>query len=318
MRRQLGWVDKIFNNPLAIDADDINVDHVGFISHNVCELNHHTMSKKFKSKFFRVAVEGATTDGRNIARNWIEQMAKNFDPAKYGARVWLEHIRGTLADSPFRAYGDVTAVKAEEVTIDGNKKLALFAQIEPTPDLVAMTKARQKIYTSVEINEKFADSGEAYLVGLGVTDSPASLGTEVLAFAAQNPGANPFATRKTSPDNMFSVATETSLEFEEVDTETTSLSTKVKDLLKKFGSKTTGDDARFADINQAVETLLEHIGQQETKFSAAGQRIDDLEASLKTVTADFNSLKEQLEKEPGNQATRPPSTGNKGTQQTDC
>ncbi|HEJ9876616.1 TPA: GPO family capsid scaffolding protein, partial [Pseudomonas aeruginosa] len=31
--------------------------------------------KKFRSKWFRIAVEGATTDGRNIERDWIEQMA---------------------------------------------------------------------------------------------------------------------------------------------------------------------------------------------------------------------------------------------------
>ena len=49
-----------------------------------------------KSKFFRVATEGATTDGRKIERKWIEQMAKNFNRATYAARVWLEHYRGTV------------------------------------------------------------------------------------------------------------------------------------------------------------------------------------------------------------------------------
>ena len=55
------------------------------------------MSTTTKSKFFRVAVEGATTDGRIIERAWLEQMAKNFDPAKYGARIWMEHMRGMYA-----------------------------------------------------------------------------------------------------------------------------------------------------------------------------------------------------------------------------
>lgn len=275
-------------------------------------------TKKFKSKFFRVAVEGATTDGRKIERSWIQQMAKNFDPQKYGARIWMEHIRGTLADSPFRAYGDVTAVKAEEVTIDGNKKLALFAQIEPTDDLIAMTKAKQKIYTSIEINDKFADTGEAYLVGLGVTDSPASLGTEVLSFAANNPTANPFAGRKTNPDHLFSAAIEVDLEFEEISTETTSLAAKVKGLLNSFSSKKTGDDARFSDIGEAVESILEHTGQQETRFNESTKRISELEKNLKTVTDNFNSLKNQLDKEPGNQTSRPTATGGNGTEQTDC
>ncbi|MFZ6772327.1 GPO family capsid scaffolding protein [Undibacterium sp. SXout7W] len=276
------------------------------------------MTKKFTSKFFRVAVEGATTDGRKIDRSWIEQMAKNFDPKTYGARIWLEHIRGTVPDSPFKAYGDVTAVKAEEVSIDGSKKLALYAQIEPTPDLVALSKAKQKIYTSVEINDKFADTGEAYLVGLGITDSPASLGTEVLNFAASNPNANPFAGRKTNPAHLFSAAIEVNLEFEEIDTEATSLATKVKDLIKGFSNKKTGDDARFADIGQAVESLLDHASKQETRFNEATKRITELEKNLTTVTDNFNSLKDQLDKEPGNKTTRPTATGGNGAEQTDC
>lgn len=56
--------------------------------------------KKFRSKWFRVAVEGATTDGRRIEREWIEQMASSYDRSKYGAQVWMEHNRGTLPDSP--------------------------------------------------------------------------------------------------------------------------------------------------------------------------------------------------------------------------
>ena len=63
------------------------------------------------SKFFRVATEGATTDGREIQRSWIEQMAKNFNREKYGARVWLEHYRGTVPGGAFDALGDVISVK---------------------------------------------------------------------------------------------------------------------------------------------------------------------------------------------------------------
>ncbi|MEB0222423.1 GPO family capsid scaffolding protein, partial [Pseudomonas sp. AB12(2023)] len=82
--------------------------------------------------------------------------------------------------------------------------------------------------------------------------------------------------------------------------------------------KKTGDDARFADISQAVDTLLEHVAQQASHVSAAGQRIDDLEKSLRFVTADFHSVKEQLAQEPGKHSTRPSSTGHQGGQQTDC
>lgn len=163
-----------------------------------------------KSKWFRVATEGATTDGRAIQRSWIEQAAKNFNRAKYGARVWVEHMRSLLPEGPFAAHGDVLAVKAETVE-DG--KLALFAQIEPLDNLLAMNKKGQKLYTSVEIDPNFADTGEAYLVGLAVTDTPASLGTELLTFAAQAKD-NPLAGRKTSPGTVFTEALAFSLELE--------------------------------------------------------------------------------------------------------
>ena len=130
-----------------------------------------------KSKFFRVATEGGTTDGRVIERSWLEQIAANYDQDKYGARVWLEHIRGLRPDSDFKAYGDVVAVKTEE---NSEGKLVLYAQIEPTESLVKLNRDKQKIYSSIEVEPNFSDTGEAYLMGLAVTDSPASLGTCLL------------------------------------------------------------------------------------------------------------------------------------------
>jgi hypothetical protein len=37
------------------------------------------------------------------------------------ARIWVEHLRGVMPDSSFRAYGDVLAVKAEEVDMNGER-----------------------------------------------------------------------------------------------------------------------------------------------------------------------------------------------------
>ena len=161
----------------------------------------------------RVATEGVTTDGREITRQQIEDMASTYDPkTKIGARVFCEHIRGMTPDGAFRAYGDVRAVKAEAV--EGGK-LGLFAQIDPTDDLKAMTKARQKIYSSVEIDPNFGGSGKAYLVGLGVTDSPASFGTDVLTFAQQHPDF--FKSKKQRPENLFSAGVEIDADFGEPD-----------------------------------------------------------------------------------------------------
>lgn len=274
---------------------------------------------KLRSPFFRVAVEGATSDGRQIERSQIEQMAASYDPKTYGARIWMEHIRSTLADSPFRAYGDVIAVKAEDVEINGQKKLALFAQIEPTADLVALNKAKQKIYTSVEISPKFADTGAAYLVGLGITDSPASLGTDVLSFAAANPAANPYASRKLHADNLFTVADETVITFAEVEDKPglgAKLFAKVQELLK---GKDAHIDGEFAQIGAAVTAVAEHVREQDSRFTNAETALAELAGKHAQLQTDFTNLQVQLSQtQDPNQTKRPPVTGGDGKTLTDC
>lgn len=272
---------------------------------------------KYSSKFFRVATEGDTTDGRVIERSWLEQAAANFNQEKYGARVWLEHIRGLYADSDFKAYGDVTALKAEEV--DG--KMALFAQIDPTSDLVKMNKDRQKIYTSIEIDPNFAKTGEAYMVGLAVTDSPASLGTEMLTFSA-NATVNPLAARKQRPENLFTAAMETQLEWEEDEQpEGPTLFTRVKALLGQAKDKNKAD---FSDVSQAVEAIAEQtadnaeqVDQFNSQLGEMAKTIQDLAASQQQAEEKFNALEVQLSQQPQGQ-TRKPATGGNGSITTDC
>lgn len=177
-----------------------------------------------KSRFFRVAVEGATVDGRTIDRKWLEEMAASYNRQTYAARVNLEHIRGASPlsnQTPFGSYGDVLALKVEEITLSiggqDQKRLALFAEIEALEPLVALVAAGQKLYTSIEINPSFADTGKAYLMGLAVTDSPASLGTEMLEFSAKMGANSPLAARKQQPGNFFSVASEAAIDLVDPD-----------------------------------------------------------------------------------------------------
>ena len=276
-----------------------------------------------KSKFFRVATEGATTDGRTIQRDWLVQMAKNFNTAKYGARIWLEHIRGITPDSVFKAYGDVTAVKAEEVDIDGTKKMALFAQIQPLPELVDMVKKGQKIYTSMEVTPKFSDTGEAYLTGLAVTDSPASLGTEVLAFAQQKPEASPFKGRKSSPDALFTEAIEAAIEWEPADNRENmaqKFGDTIKGILDKFKGKSVNDNARFTQVaeglNDIADAMTEQLQAQAQQFTA---QLVGLKTAHEKLQADFAAQTRQLEGQRGvKHSQRPPATGGGDTVQTDC
>ncbi|MEN5143566.1 GPO family capsid scaffolding protein [Pseudomonas juntendi] len=273
-------------------------------------------SKKFRSKFFRVAVEGATTDGRTIERQWLLDAAETYNPNTYGARVWLEHFRSVLPDGPFKAYGDVVALKTEEVEVAGKKKLALFAQIEPTADLIALNKARQKIFTSIEIRPKFADTGRAYLDGIAVTDTPASLGTEMLTFSAQHPDANPLKARKNDPDNLFSEAIEIALEFEEVtdsESKVAGLFSRVMEALGKSKDKAVKDDAQFSELTEAIEALATHAKEQGEAFTEEVAARTDLVEQVTKLTTDFNDLVKRLgDTEDHSQKHRPPATGGDG------
>lgn len=278
---------------------------------------------KLRSKFFRVAVEGATTDGRNIERQHIQDMADSYDPALYSARIWIEHMRSLLPDSPFRAYGDVVAVKAEEVDIGGSKKLALFAQIDPTTDLVSIVNvAKQKLFTSIEIAPKFADTGKAYLQGLAVTDSPASIGTEMLAFAAENPDASPLKARKQSPENLFTACEASQIEFEEV--QQAQRKGGLAMLLSNLGlapkpEPEPKDDS--ADVTKLGQQLLDTFNEQEDRIEKLSAANASLNAKVNALSDQVADLRKVMDDTPQAYSQRKPVTGNRNSSAgdaTDC
>jgi uncharacterized coiled-coil protein SlyX len=262
-----------------------------------------------KSKMFRVAVEGATIDGRTIDRAWLTQAAAQYNPTVYGARVNMEHIRGYSANSDFKAYGDVLELSASEITEGPLKgKMALYASIQPTADLVKLNKAGQKIYTSCEFNPSFADTKQAYLTGLAVTDNPASLGTQVLSFSAAHP-----------TTNLFSEALETSIEFEEQKTSIVSeLLSKVTAMLSK--KPDTPEVAKhFADVSEAVEAVANHSAQQATAIENLSSQLATEKARGDKLATEFSELVQKLNATDGG-AHRPNVTGNAGggAAVTDC
>lgn len=274
-----------------------------------------------KAKFKRVAVAGQTTDGRTIAPEWLTQAAKNYNQEKYGARVNLEHFRSLYPDSAFRAYGDVRSVYAEEVEIDGEKKMALFAEIDPTDDLIKLTKARQKVYTSIELDLDFAGTGEAYLVGLAVTDSPASLGTEYLQFCAGAGEKSPLASRKQKPANLFSSAIETEIELSDVGDKGPSLAERIAALFSSHKKQSTAD---FSDVHQAVETVAKEVttldADLQKKFTEQAKTITALTSKQDATAKALADLTAKLEGQEAFNQQRPPATGGDGTTtvSTDC
>lgn len=267
----------------------------------------------------RIGTEGATTDGRVISADWLTQMAKNFDPAKYGCRVNMEHIKGLLPDGPFKSYGDVTALKVEKGD-DG--KLALFADIDPTDELKAMVEKRQKVYTSMEVDLDFAGSGEAYLVGLAVTDSPASLGTSMLQFSAQQGNESPLASRKQRPENLFTEGVETELNFTDPASDKgPSLADRVKAMFKKQGAQTEAGFAAFRDeLEQTLELFVQKHAElsDELKKRPSEAAFRELKDAHETLKGRFDDLFNRLDNEPGPQHQRSRATGSDAAIETDC
>ncbi len=185
-----------------------------------------------KAKRFRIGVEGATTDGRTIERARLEQMAASYNPQVYTALINLEHIKGYTPDSPFRRFGTVDKLEAEEIAEGPLKgKMALYAWITPSDDRWHIPASCKAVHL---------DGGQyqlcRYRQGVpdwpAATDDPASLGTEMLQFSA-SAKSNPLAGRKQNPENLFTATEETLIEWEEVRAKNLPLCPRHRDVYQK-------------------------------------------------------------------------------------
>lgn len=244
-----------------------------------------------KTKMFRVAVEGDTVDGRKIERSWLTDIASTYNPATYAARVNMEHIRGVTASAPFKAYGDVLAVKAEEIDLElagkTQKKMALFAEIDATDDLVAINRDKQKLYTSIEVQPNFANTGKAYLVGLAATDSPASLGTERLSFALGAGKDVALSPRPQQEGNVFSLGFETTFELDgtapPATPEYTGLFAAATAFFKSFT-----DGKPPAEPKKEEPVTPANDNDMGARFAAFGKGIEQLTAGIEKMGTDFS------------------------------
>ncbi|ALX92724.1 phage capsid protein [Serratia fonticola] len=132
------------------------------------------------TSFIRIATEGKTVDGREIDAQWLIDMAESYDPNVYTALIWPEHDRW------WGSHGEVQELKAEEE--DG--LMRLYARLCPSMDLMYANRNGQLLFCSIEPSETldFCGTGKPYLEGLGVTSSPASIGTERLRFSSKRDG----------------------------------------------------------------------------------------------------------------------------------
>lgn len=268
-------------------------------------------------KKFRVAVSGNTVDGREIQPQHLRDAAANYSPEVYGARVNIEHYLSMFPGSDFGAMGDVVALSTEDIT-DGPLagRTALYAEIEPSDRMVQMTNKGQKVYSSIELHPQFALNGKAYVVGLAMTDTPASLGTDRLKFAAQQRASVMAFNNQQGEAPMFTEALEAEvieLAAQRSD-EGKQWFNRVMGILGK-GQKT--DDQRFGQVHQAVEAVAQSQVDLGEQFSTAEQERQQDKAAIQKLTTELAELRQQLEGTDGNFSQRPAAGGGDNAQLAD-
>lgn len=284
-----------------------------------------------KTKKFLLATAGATVDGRTIDANMLAEMAEGYEPKTYGARLNIEHIRGLGTEGPFRAYGDVLELSVEDVEVklhgQTETRKGLFGVFDISDDAKALNDAGQKVYPSIEIEPNFAGTGKAYLMGVALTDSPASVATERLAFNRKLPGALTVGADDAS--QAFAI------EFAEDDGKPSdsgsSFLTQLGGMFDAFAAKIAGDkpkpetppagaqgDDAGADNFSQLRPLFEDMGKQ------FAQQITDLQTAQADQADRFavqiKALETKIDAEPATTYTsRPAATGANGDRvKTDC
>ncbi|EPG8293573.1 GPO family capsid scaffolding protein [Klebsiella pneumoniae] len=268
-------------------------------------------------KKFRVAVSGNTVDGREIQPQHLRDAAANYSQEVYGARVNIEHYLSPYPGSDFGAMGDVAALSTEDITegpLAG--RTALYAEIEPSDRMVQMTNKGEKVYSSIELHPQFALNGKAYIVGLAMTDTPASLGTERLKFATQQRASVMAFNNQQAEPPMFSEA---------IEAEVIELTAQRSDEGAKWYSRVMGiiskgqktDDQRFSQMHQVVEAVAQSQSEQIDQFNAAELERQQDKVALQKLTTDLAALRQQLEGTDGNFSQRQPANGGANAQLAD-
>ncbi|HAV7021315.1 TPA: GPO family capsid scaffolding protein [Escherichia coli] len=265
--------------------------------------------KKTSHKKFRVAVSGSTVDGREISPVHLREAAENFNPDVYAARVNVEHYLSPCPSSEFSAMGDVTALSTEDITegpLAG--RTALYAEIEPTERMKQLVADGKKIYSSIELHPQFSVNGRAYLVGLAMTDTPASLGTERLKFTAQ---------QRQAVMTFNSIQGEAPLISEAIESEIIEMAEQRQEEGTQWFNRVMGiigrgrkaDDASFSRIQEAVEGVATSQADIIDRFNALETRHQQDSQKITSLTTELAALKEKLRTQDGDPQNRFTATG---------
>jgi len=134
-----------------------------------------------------ILTSGHTIDGREVSAKVVQELADTYNPDTYNAIINEEH----------RQYGTKLGTVISLEARDFGEQKKLFAVLKPNDFFLYLNQQGQKLHTSVEIVLNFAKTGKAYLTGLALTDSPASLGTTELKLSVNGEQAEVFTSAET-------------------------------------------------------------------------------------------------------------------------
>lgn len=275
-------------------------------------------------KRFRVAREGQTVDGRSLSQQQIIDMSETYDPVEYTARINCEHMSGRWSNLNSNydvgALGDIIKVDHQMETFKQNgvdvQLMCLYATLSVLPELVEANQKGKKIFTSIEFYPKFADTDRAYLVGLAVTDQPASRGIEPLKFSANanalrtdpNDQELILMTKDNSTATTNNSGTDEQSASEPTGNQNMNTQSEADGFLQKlsnmFASKKSGMSAQEQDV------VLQSFKTLNDKTDGVIEENETLKTELSTLKADFEALKSQLSAQPATNLTNiPPSAG---------
>jgi len=225
----------------------------------------------FQSQPICILQAGTTIDGRVIEQKIIDEIAESYSPETYTARINEQHY-----DWSYK-FGSVLSVEKREDK--------LFAVIKPNSMLLRAVEQGQLLHTSCEYFEQFSDTGKAYLTGLALTDSPASLGTTQIHLSSKDDG-------KVQVQSNFTIKSE---QFSKQDSEDdASLFQKFKNWLSgETPTEQFSQQEEEDEMSKETEELLKQSVEQNKELSSQlGTLIEHLSSQNKP---DGESETEELE-----------------------
>ena len=252
-----------------------------------------------------IGVSGDTVDGRTISERELREMAESYDPDVYGARINLEHITFIIPDFA-SGYGDVVELKAEPWKKDPSKT-ALLARLNITPELQSLWDSGQKIYTSMEITPDFADTRKAYLTGLAITDTPASLGTTANYTAAKHRAGEKFFSAYRADEPKETVMNENQTDPALTEQEAEGIFAR---LFKKYFADTAPAETEAAATVPAETEAAEYalkFDDLTVKYARAVALVDKLDGEIEAARAETAALRAEFDAFKADIDTRPAS-----------